>query len=121
MWTLSTSAHAFDFDGAWATNPANCKKVFAKKRSRISLTRQSDAFGGGFVVDGSQIRGALLTCKITSRKDEGAMLYLMASCSSDVGLLSPMQINVKIDDNNKIERVFPNFPEIVVAYARCTL
>ena len=40
---------------------------------------------------------------------------------TDVALLSPMQFSVRIDDENKIERVLPNFPEITVPYSRCTM
>ncbi len=49
------------------------------------------------------------------------MLHLIAQCSTEIALLSPMQFDLKIDDNNNITRLYPNFPEITVSYARCTL
>ena len=76
---FSASAHAFDLNGAWTTNDLNCNKVFVKKDNRISMTRNSDVFGGGFIVEGDQMRGQAKTCKITSRKEEGGVLHLIAS------------------------------------------
>jgi hypothetical protein len=118
---LSFSANAFDLSGAWVTDEANCGKVFVKKRGRISMVPRSDAFGGGFIIEGDQIRGPLLNCKISNRKEEGGVLYLMVSCSTNVALLDPMQFSVRSDGDNKIKRVFPNFPEIAVHYSRCTM
>jgi hypothetical protein len=42
---FSFSANAFDFDGAWATDAANCGKVFVKRNNRISMKRHADALG----------------------------------------------------------------------------
>lgn len=71
----SFSANAFDLDGAWAKDAANCGKVFVKKHNRIYMTRHADAFGGGFIVEDNQIRGTLLTCKIIDRKEDSDMLH----------------------------------------------
>ena len=116
---FSVSAHAFDFNGAWTTNAQNCGKVFVKKNNSVSVTRNADAYGGGFVVEANQIRGSFLRCKITTRKDEGAMLNLIAACSTDVAL-SPMQFSAKIEDENKITRIYPGMSDVMtVQYVRC--
>ena len=49
---FSFSANAFDLDGAWTTDDSNCGKVFVKKNNKISMTRNADVFGGGFIIDG---------------------------------------------------------------------
>jgi len=36
---ISFSAKAFDLNGAWTTDDANCAKVFVKKNNRVSMTR----------------------------------------------------------------------------------
>ena len=68
---FSFSANAFDLNGAWTADASNCDKVFVKKSNRVSMTRNSGVFGGGFIVEGNQMRGQAKTCKITSRKEEG--------------------------------------------------
>jgi hypothetical protein len=118
---FSFSANAFDFDGAWVVDATKCGKVFVKRNNRIEMARHSDVFGGGFIVEGNQIRGALLTCKITDRKEESAILHLIALCSTKVALLSPMPLDLKIDDTDKVTRLYPSFPKITVSYTRCKL
>ena len=116
---LASSANAFDFDGAWATDAGNCPQIFVKKNNKISMSRRSDFFGGGFIVEGDRIRGPSATCKINGRKEEADMLRLMASCTTQIAILSPMQLDIKIESPDKIIRFFPNFPEIAIPYARC--
>jgi len=118
---FSVSAHAFDLNGAWTTNDLNCNKVFVKKDNRISMTRNSDVFGGGFIVEGDQMRGQAKTCKITSRKEEGGVLHLIASCSTDIAVLGTQEISAKIDTDNQFTRIYPSFPEMGIPFYRCKL
>ncbi|MGB9271393.1 MAG: hypothetical protein WCB74_19585 [Pseudolabrys sp.] len=65
---FSFSADAFDLNGTWTTDDSNCNRVFVKKNNKISLTRNADVFGGGFIVEGNQIRGQARTRKITAAR-----------------------------------------------------
>ena len=116
---LASSANAFDFDGAWATDAGNCAQIFTKKNNKISMSKRSDFFGGGFIVEGDRIRGPSATCKVNGRKEEGDILRLMASCTTQIAILSPTQLDIKIESGDKIIRLFPNFAEITIPYARC--
>jgi hypothetical protein len=118
---LASSANAFDFDGAWATDAAKCAQIFTKKKNKISMTKHSEFFGGGFIVEGSRVRGPAAACKISDRKEEGDMLHLIASCTTQIAILSPTQLDIKIEDDNKIIRFFANFSELAVSYTRCAL
>src|SRR4249920_4128357 len=109
---FSVSAHAFDLNGAWTTNDSNCNKVFVKKDNRISMTRNSSVFGGGFIVEGNQMRGQAKACKITSHKEEGGVLHLVAVCSTDIAVLGTQEVDAKIESDDKITRLFPSFPEM---------
>jgi hypothetical protein len=116
---LASSAVAFDFNGAWATDAAKCAQIFTKKGGKVSMTKNSDYFGGGFIVEGDRIRGPSATCKVNNRKEEGGMLHLIASCATQIAILSPTQLDIKIEDDNKITRLFANFSEITASYTRC--
>ena len=118
---FSFSAYAFDLTGIWTTDEMNCGKVFVRKDNKISMTRNADAFGGGFIVEGNQIRGQTKTCKITSRKEESGVLHLIASCSTDIAVLGIQELSAKIDNDNRITRVFPSFPQMATTYFRCKL
>lgn len=118
---ISFSANAFDLNGAWTTDDSNCAKVFAKKNNRVSMTRNSDVFGGGFIVEGNQIRGQAKACKITSQKEEGGVLNLIATCSTDIAVLGTQEVSAKIEGDNRITRIFPSFPEMGTPYYRCKL
>jgi hypothetical protein len=117
---VSPAAHAVDLNGAWANDVAACDKIFEKKNNTVSMTRDSDMHGSGFIIDGNQIRGKVATCTVKSRKEDGAMLHLIASCSTDVAL-STVEMSLKIDSENQITRVFPGIPEMQMPYVRCPL
>lgn len=117
---VSPAAYAVDLNGAWASDAAICSKIFEKKDNTVSMTRDSDMHGSGFIIDGNQIKGKVATCTVKSRKEDGAMLHLIASCSTDVAL-STVQISLQIDSENKLTRVFPGVPEMAMIYVRCQL
>jgi hypothetical protein len=115
---LSSTANAVDLNGAWANDPSVCIQVFEKKNKTISITRNSDNYGSGFIIEGNQIRGKIAKCTIKSRKEDGPLLHLIASCSTDVAL-STVQFSLRIDNENKLTRVFPGIPEMALPYVRC--
>lgn len=117
---FSYCANAFELDAVWATDSSQCNNMFAKKHHAISLKPKSDLYGSGFIVEGNRIRGKLLTCEITDRKQAGAVLNLAARCSSSIALLSPTEFSLKIDDDNHITRTLTDFDNMSVTYARCT-
>ena len=114
----ATSAEAFDLDGAWASDASICKKIFVKKKSGISITRNSDLYGSGFIVDGDKIRGKMAACAIKNRKEDAGTLNLVAVCSTDIAL-STVQFMLRIDGNDKVTRLYPGLPELDVSYVRC--
>src|SRR4249920_3729717 len=118
---LSFAANAFDLNGAWTADDSNCAKVFVTKNNKLTMTRNSDVFGGGFIVEGNQIRGQAKACKITSRKEEGGVLHLIASCSTDIAVLGTQEISAKIDTDNQLTRIYPSFPEMGISFYRCKL
>jgi hypothetical protein len=117
---VSPAANAVDLNGAWANDLSICNKIFEKKDGTISMTRDSDMHGSGFIIDGNQIKGKVATCTVKSRKEDGAIMNLITSCSTDVAL-STVQISLKIDSENQMTRVFPGNPEMQMPYVRCPL
>jgi len=115
---FSFSANAFELDGAWATDTSQCSKIFVKKRHTISLNPKSDIYGSGFIVEGNRIRGKLLTCEVIDRKQTGAVLHLASRCATSIALLSLTEFSLKINDDNHIVRILPDF-DMSVTYARC--
>jgi hypothetical protein len=118
---FSSSVSAFDFNGAWVTDESKCAKVFVKKNNKLTMSKHSEFFGGGFLVDGNQIKGPSAACKISNRKQDGDVLHLVASCTTQIAVLSPMQFDIKVEDDDKITRLFPDFPDIAIIYRRCPL
>ena len=116
---LSFAANAFDLNGAWTADDSNCAKVFVMKSNKLTMTRNSAVYGGGFI--GNQIRGQAKACKITSRKEEGGVLHLIASCSTDIAVLGTQEVSAKIESDDRITRTYPSFPEMGTTYFRCKL
>jgi hypothetical protein len=110
--------HAADINGVWASDVAVCNKIFTKKGGRISLAKDADIYGRGFILDAGSVRGKLANCKIKTRKQDGDLVRLVASCATDV-MLDSMELTLRVVDDNKIERVFVGLPEMDTPYYRC--
>src|ERR1700681_4484933 len=64
---LTSQAHAFDLNGAWATSADQCSKVFVKTGDKISFAHFSEEFGGGFVADGNDVRSKTARRALTTK------------------------------------------------------
>jgi hypothetical protein len=113
------NATAADVTGVWANDAAACSKIFRKTGSRIVFQRDSDAHGSGFIIDGTTIRGKMATCTIKVRKQDGQVMNLGATCSTDIAV-ETMQFMLKVVDKDRIVRVFPGMPEMEASYERCS-
>jgi hypothetical protein len=91
------------------------------KGKKVTMTRNADVFGGGFIVEGNQIRKQDKACKITARKEEGGILNLLGICSTEIAVLDTQQISMKIQGDDRLMLIFPSFPEMGITYYRCKL
>ena len=112
-------AKAFDLDGAWATQADVCKKIFAKSGNTTSFTSDAESYGSGFIIEGNSIRGQAAKCTIKTRKEAGGLRHLIAICSTQI-MIDQMQLSFKVDDDNKITRVFPGMEGFETSYVRCS-
>jgi hypothetical protein len=114
-------ARAFDFTGAWATNADQCNKVFVKDKSgQVTFAPDSEVFGGGFIAEPNRLVGRFAKCTIKSKKDDGEIMNMIASCASDI-MLSSVQFELKMVDQNKILRLFPGMEDMQIGYYRCQI
>jgi hypothetical protein len=113
-------AQSVNIDGAWADSTKTCGKVFEKRDGRISMRKDSDAFGNGFIIDGNRIVGKLATCNVKVRKQQGDTINLVSTCATSVAF-EHVQIHLKIVGPDKITQIFPGVPELEVTYERCKL
>ncbi len=111
-------ANAFELTGAWATSADQCTKVFVRQGAKLGFTEMSDAFGGGFIVDGNEITGKFARCKIKTKKENSGNINLIAACASDI-MLSTVQFNLKELDANSLVRLFPGIEDMEIRYHRC--
>jgi hypothetical protein len=95
-----------------------CSKIFVKKNNKISIASNSDIYGSALIFEGNRIRGKMATCTIKKRVEAVDSLNLIADCSTDIAL-STTQFSLKINDDNKITRVYPGVPEMATTYFRC--
>jgi hypothetical protein len=116
---FGAASHAADLTAAWATDAAACNKVFVKNGGAISFANNSDFFGSGIIIEKNRIRGKMAVCDIKSRKEDGAVMNLILVCAGDA-LITNMQFSLKIDDDNRITRIFPGTPELNTSYFRCS-
>lgn len=113
-------ARAAELNGAWANDLSVCEHIFLKKNNAISIAGNSDSYGSGFIIEGNRIRGKIMTCMIKSRKEDGPLIHLLTTCSTDIAL-STMQFSLKMESENKLTRFFPGIPEMAMSYVRCPL
>ena len=111
---------AFELTGAWASQTDLCTLVFTKKGNQVVFTELSDLFGSGFIVDGSRIRGRAARCTIKSKKQAGDSLELSTACATSI-MTSSVRFNLKVIDDNNLDRLFPEIPGMTLKYTRCSL
>ncbi|XUJ35108.1 hypothetical protein ACQ5SK_04850 [Bradyrhizobium japonicum] len=92
--------------------------MFARNGSQLGFTEMSDAYGGGFIINGDQIAGKFARCRIKARKDNGPYVNLIAACATDI-MLSSVQFNLKELDSNSLVRLFPGMEDMEIRYHRC--
>jgi hypothetical protein len=113
------TAWAFDLDGAWATQVSACDKIFGKTaQGELYITKDADNYGSGFIVRKDSIIGKIAKCAIKTRKAEGPLVHVIATCSTDVALQT-MQFSFRIRDENNIIRIYPGVEELSTRYGRC--
>ena len=119
---LTSQAHAFDLNGAWATGADQCKQVFVKKGDKISFAQFSEEFGGGFVADGNDVRSKTAQCTIKSRKETGDTLDFQATCASEI-MATSTNLRLKILDANTVSRIFtdPALAGMELTFHRCSM
>ena len=117
---LPDKAVAFDLSGAWASERDLCGQVFSKKGSTLEFAELSDLYGSGFIVNGNRIRGKAAQCTITSQKQDGDNLELSAACASSI-MNQNVKFNLKIIDDNNINRSFPEISGMTLKYSRCPM
>ena len=114
------AAQAFELTGAWASQTDLCTLVFTKKGNQVVFTELSDLFGSGFIVDGNQVRGRSTKCTIKSKKQDGDSLELSTACATSI-MTSNVRFNLKIIDDNTLNRLFPEIAGMTLKYSRCSL
>jgi hypothetical protein len=90
-----------------------CPRYFSEP-----FRRDSDIYGGGFIIDGRRIRGRSGSCTIKSSKEDGSTIHMIAGCATDI-MLSTVQFSVRVIDDNTITRVFPGIEGMELTYYRC--
>lgn len=115
---FSGQALAFDLNGAWASAPENCAKVFTRKGSKLAFSDNSDVYGGGFIVDGNHMIGKTGQCRIKARKDDGKQIHLISECASDI-MFQSMQLSLTVVDADTVMRTFPGMDDMQMKFGRC--
>jgi hypothetical protein len=117
---LSTPSSSMDLSGAWATDASACDKIFVKNGEKTSFRQDSDTHGSGFIIAGNQIRGQMTNCSIKRRREDGAVIHMIAACASEV-MLSDVQVSLNVINDKTLTRFFPGMPDISIKYFRCSL
>jgi hypothetical protein len=115
------TAHAFDFTGAWSSNPSACKQIFEKKDSVVTMQPDADMHGDGFIVRSNSIVGKGATCQIKASRKVGPITHLVAECAAGNVAFSTFQLSYRVVDDNTIVRIYPGVEELNTQYSRCTL
>jgi hypothetical protein len=111
-------SRAFDLTGAWASQSDLCNLVFAKKGGQIDFAELSDLYGSGFIADGKRIRGKSAQCTIQSQKQDGNNLEIAAACATSI-MNQNLNFNLRIIDDDNIDRMFEEIPGMTLRYSRC--
>jgi hypothetical protein len=115
---VESAAQTRDLTGAWVTDATACKKIFTGSGSKLAFAKDADVYGSGFVYEKNRLRGKIATCLIKTQKEDGNVVQLIATCSTDVALAT-VQFSFRIDSENQVTRFFAGMPELKTEYFRC--
>jgi hypothetical protein len=115
---VAVPGHAADLTGAWVTDLQACAKVFNGAGGNAKFRPDSDMFGSGFVIDGKRVRGRTVSCTITKTQENNGITNMLASCATEI-MLQNVQFSVKVEEENKITRIFPGIDGMNLTYYRC--
>jgi hypothetical protein len=84
------------------------------------IVQQSRRSTSGFAVQkrSAGLRGKIATCVIKTEKEDGDVVHLLITCSTDVALAT-VQFSLRIDNENQVTRLFPGMPGLKTEYYRC--
>jgi len=116
----ASSSHAADVDGAWASDATVCNNVFVKKNNKVTLTPDSELYGGGVIIEGDRVTGSFQKCNIKSLKRDGDTVHLIASCSTGI-MAQELQIMIKREGDNQITFSRAGPVDTTSSYVRCRL
>ena len=117
---LSHASYAFDLSGAWTDTVSACGKIFKKnKQGELLIISGSGIYGDAFIVAGNSIIGNAGRCTINTRKVDGPITHLVATCAAGNVALSTFQFSYRVKDENTIVRIFPGIEELDTTYSRC--
>ena len=114
------SSQAIELSGAWSTEADLCSRVFSKNGNGLVFAELSDLYGSGFIIEGNRITGKSARCTITSKKQDGDNLEIGAACASTI-MTQNVRLNLKVIDDNTLNRLFPDIPGMTLKYTRCVL
>jgi hypothetical protein len=122
LFLLTSRAQAFELTGAWSSTADQCDKVFEKKGDKISFSKSSEEFGGGFIANGNEVRSKTARCTIRSRKETGDTIDFKAACSSEI-MATSVNLRLKIIDANSVYRIFtdPDMAGMELTFYRCSM
>jgi hypothetical protein len=78
------------------------------------------SFGNGFIIDGNQIGGRIASCSIRARKEQGAVVNLIAVCSTYIAI-DTIQFRLRVEGPDKLVPEFPDMPDMEIAQQRCAM
>jgi hypothetical protein len=76
------------------------------ERNEVKFSKESQEYGGGFVVKGNQITEQMAKCHIKSKEEDDSQIQLSATCSTDI-MPPDSQFHLEIIDQNTITCTFP--------------
>ncbi len=112
--------YAADLTGSWASDERACDKVFVKSNGKIAIAKDADLYGSGLIIEQNRITGKNAAYDIISRKQDGPITNFVMKCATGVALEN-VKLGLKIDNENKITRLYTDLPELSVSYFRCPL
>jgi len=118
--SVASATQAADLNGAWASDPSVCSKVFMKNGNEVSMTPDSELYGGGFIVQGNRATGTFQKCNIKSLRHEGSDIHLIATCSTGV-MVTELRFIVKFVGENTISVISTGPVKTENPYVRCSL
>lgn len=115
----ATAASLESLQGAWTMDSTTCESTFKTVDGHVRFQDRGASTNTGIIISGNKITGSNGVCTADRVRRNKDRLTVSMSCS-DAVLFSEVSVSFRMIDDQRFERIDPEFSDVLATYHRCS-